>query len=288
MNRKRSKKWRFTLNNPVLTPEEVLELLRLKVVYTVFQLEEGKNKTPHYQGYINLKRTQRFSYVKKILPRANWLKADAGDIANTAYCSKTEGRIKGPWKIGTPVFPGKRTDLAKLKQRVQAGERLSTVINDCSNFQQIRFTEKLHGYQSVSHTYKKKEVNWLYGDTGTGKTKKAYQTCPEGDTYHCDTSKWFDGYDGQKYAIIDEIRAKNWSYDSMLKLLDGYDRRVPVKGGFTIWKPEIVYITGPLSPQATYGGTLEHHGSIDQLLRRLTSIKECTKEGSIFVYSEIK
>ncbi len=88
--------------------------------------------------------------------------------------------------------------------------------------------------------------------------------------------QWFDGYWGQKYAIIDEIRAKNWPYDLMLRLLDGYQVRLPIKGGFTIWKPEIIYITSPLHPRHLYKGQLEYNvdGGIDQLLRRITTITE--------------
>ena len=90
--------------------------------------------------------------------------------------------------------------------------------------------------------------------------------------------QWFDGYFGQTHVIIDEFRAKCCPYNKLLGLLDGYQRQVPVKGSFTYWKPEVIYITAPLSPAETYAGQLEFHGSIDQLLRRITKIKNFEDE----------
>lgn len=38
-------------------PDEMIEELEdLGVTYAVFQLEEGKNGTPHYQGYVAFKK----------------------------------------------------------------------------------------------------------------------------------------------------------------------------------------------------------------------------------------
>ncbi len=278
-------KWCFTLNNPVRTSDELLAIFRPRVKYLIFQEEKGDSGTPHYQGYVNYKRSQRFGYCKKLLPGAHWEPSKAGDVANTAYCSKPEGRIAGPWKIGTPVYSGKRADLAMLKKRTLAGEPMATMLKDCNNYQQLRFVEKLCSYAPLSHDYSKRQVYWLYGETGTGKTKKAYRECPPGNTYHANTGQWFNSYIGQEYVIIDEIRAKNWSYDLMLKLLDGYERRLPIKGGFTTWNPKTIYITGPLTPEETYGGTLKFHGSIDQLLRRITKVIRCTNEGTGHLYT---
>ncbi len=284
---KQSAGWCFTVNNPKMDAPTLLALLKPKAKYAVFQLEAGEDGTPHFQGYIKLLRTQRLSYLKKILPRAHWEIAIAGDIANTAYCTKPEGRISGPHVIGKPIKRRQRTDLQDLADRARATETLSSIVADCNNYTQIRFVEKLVSYRPISHDYKPKTVHWLYGSTGCGKTKKAMLKCPEGDTYHATTGQWFNGYEGQGHVIIDELRAKNWSYDLMLRLLDGYDLRVPNKGGFTIWTPHTIWITTPLDPQATYAGTLKYHGSIEQLLRRVTNIVECEKEGTIFKYTKI-
>ena len=160
-----------------------------------------------------------------------------------------------------------------------------SLVNDCTNYQQVRFCEKLHSLRPISLEFRPKTVHWYWGDTGTGKTKAAVTESLElanGSEENIwvagDSSKWFDGYHGQRIAIIDDIRAKNWSYDTLLRLLDGYSRRVEIKGGFTEFNPEVVFITASYPPDRTYAGTLEHHGSIEQLERRLTDIVEFVKE----------
>ena len=38
----------------------------------------------------------------------------------------------------------------------------------------------------------------------------------------------------------------------MLRLLDRYYLRVPIKGAFTTWKPEIIYISCPRVPELEF------------------------------------
>jgi hypothetical protein len=40
----------------------------------------------------------------------------------------------------------------------------------------------------------------------------------------------------------------------MLKLLDRYPFRVPVKGGYVQWVPKIIYLTSNLDPTTWYQG----------------------------------
>ncbi len=85
--------------------------------------------------------------------------------------------------------------------------------------------------------------------------------------------KWFDGYDGHAVVILDDFRpdmAKMWM---MLRLLDRYQLRVPVKGGFTQWRPELIIITCPLPPQDCY---LDVGEDREQLIRRITEIRHFT------------
>ena len=52
----RSRGWVFTLNNPLITHEELLQFMQMKdVEQLVFQLEEGASGTPHFQGSFRTK-----------------------------------------------------------------------------------------------------------------------------------------------------------------------------------------------------------------------------------------
>lgn len=82
--------------------------------------------------------------------------------------------------------------------------------------------------------------------------------------------QWFDGYFDQRIVIIDDFRGE-YPLPLLLKLLDRYPMRVPVKGGFTNWAPTKVYITSNVQPEFWYP---EADGrSTAAMLRRLDHIE---------------
>lgn len=121
----------------------------------------------------------------------------------------------------------------------------------------------------------KPKVSWYYGSTGTGKTRTAIQEAKEkyGEDYwisHQDAN-WFDGYHGQKGAILDDVRAASWPMVTMLRLLDRYKIQVAIKGGFQWWRPERIWITAPGRPEDIYKNytTGQPYDCIEQLNRRI-------------------
>ena len=63
------KRWCVTYNNPGLTGKAMIDLLEGSEVVCgyVFQLEEGKNGTSHFQMYIELNARKRLSFIKELL-----------------------------------------------------------------------------------------------------------------------------------------------------------------------------------------------------------------------------
>ena len=128
--------------------------------------------------------------------------------------------------------------------------------------------------------YKKRLVMWFHGDTGEGKTKTALEIAKQyyDNSYwmSSDSLKWFDGYRGQKVAIIDDFRKgmlSDWSF--LLRLLDGYNLLVQIKGGFTTWNPELIIITSPATPEQAFKwtnkeGEEQQWDKQEQLTRRIT------------------
>lgn len=295
----------FTLNN--YTEAEYNNIFNNEwIQYIIIGKEIGESGTPHLQGYIELKTRKSLKQLRDEISKRWHIEPRRGNQNQAIYyCMKgsqshTEWKkmgVKGPnfkkdadyKERGDKKEPGKRSDLVGLKIKVLEGKSLQKIVEeDVENYQQLKFVEGLQKYCAVSHEFNKKEVIWLYGDTGTGKTKRAMTECPSGETFHALNGKWFDGYQGQKFVIIDELRAKNFPYDMLLKLLDGYQLRVEVKGSTVVWKPEVVYITTCYDPQRTYSGTLEHHGSIDQLLRRISKLYHCRNENGNHQYDEVQ
>jgi len=56
-------------------------------------------------------------------------------------------------------------------------------------------------------------------------------------------SPWFDGYDGQKVALLDECGEGMMHYNILKCITDRYPYRVPVKGGSAAWMAETVFLT---------------------------------------------
>jgi len=95
-----------------------------------------------------------------------------------------------------------------------------------------------------------KSVTVLYGQTGTGKSHRAWTAFP--DAYAKDPrTKWWSGYRGEASVIIDEFRG-GIDISHLLRWLDKYPVQVETKGGSTALKVKQVVITSNLHPIRWY------------------------------------
>lgn len=143
------------------------------------------------------------------------------------------------------------------------------------------YENELHKNDAIQ----KVEVKWLYGETGCGKSKaardEAMQRYPDrkrSEAYWVlrpgthSSSGWYDGYDGQPVAIFDDLRSNTMPWETLLQVTDKYqDVEVPIKGGFTYWRPELIIITSAGKPRDVFRDreTGEPWDSVGQLERRL-------------------
>jgi len=110
-----SNSWCITLNN--ITEEEQStweELYDVQddVSFLVFQIEKGESGTPHLQGYVQFSKRMRLTQLKKLFgPRPHLERAKGDANSNIIYCTKSEGRLDGPFRYGTPSTQGKRNDI---------------------------------------------------------------------------------------------------------------------------------------------------------------------------------
>lgn len=112
-----SKNWCFTINNPEdnALPEQ------WGVKDATWQLESGELGTPHLQGVCRFKSNKALTAVKKLDATAHW-EICRDTTASHKYCSKEEGRIDGPWFIGTMEGrSGARTDIEAIVEMVEEG-----------------------------------------------------------------------------------------------------------------------------------------------------------------------
>lgn len=118
--------------------------------------------------------------------------------------------------------------------------------------------------------------NWLcsvivyWGPTGAGKTRAVYDNLPSPESIYVHPGgPWFDGYDSQPIVLFDDFGGSEFKLTYLLKLLDRYPMRVPVKGGFVSWCPQEIYITSNHAPVSWFPNAKEEH--VRALMRRITN-----------------
>lgn len=260
-----AKNYCFTINN--YNTEHVQKLKNAEnpeiVRYLCFGKEIGENGTPHLQGYI--------SFIKR--RTLGWLKSNVSEIAhfeqakgtpnqNREYCRKEEETEHGAfYEWGElPASERSRTDLHQVVLAVKSGKRgreIADEFGECF----IRYSRGINALRMLyaePRTWKT-EVIVLYGKTGTGKTRKAWEELCEKDAFFYPGGGWFDGYDEHRNVIFDDFGGTEFKITYLLKLLDRYPMLVPVKGGFVQWKPEKLVITSNYPPEEWYPGAKDEH-----------------------------
>jgi len=266
---KRVRNYTFTLNN--YTTEEVawLEATNAQTKYIIFGEEIGdETHTPHLQGFVMFYNAKTFTQVKKYFGDRYHLEQSKGTaLENIAYCSK-DGKIH---ETGTRPSQGARNDLRVAVEALNSGVPVSTVIFQASSYQAARHIELLSKYLPMPPP-KKRIIHWYYGPSGTGKTYAATQIDP---SYWISgrNLKWWDGYDGQKVAIIDDFRGDFCTFHELLRILDQYPYRVELKGTSKWISPntEYIIITSFYSPYKVYENLKPEY--LQQLIRRIDLIQ---------------
>lgn len=259
----RQRRYCFTVNN--YTEQDVNEIRSWEksVKYLIFGYEIAPTTgTAHLQGYVHFINARSFSSMKNKIPNIHLEVAKGNDQQNKEYCSK------GNYfeEYGTPQKQGKRSDIDMVRDAVKDGATLKDLYEVVSSYQASKFAEN---YYNVYHSEKRTEpptVIWLYGSTGCGKTKWAFDHYPD----LCNISYnngFFQGLPTKhETVLIDDFRKDFCKFHYLLRLLDRYPMTVNIKGKELNWRPKVVIITSPYSPEETYS-TRE---DIKQLTRRIT------------------
>ena len=264
----------FTINNYTEAEHDLMRAIGElgQHRYLIVGIEKGESGTPHLQGYIALGKRMRLNTVRNLLGgRAHVESARGTPEENRAYCSKEKNFRE--W--GALPKQGERTDIQKIKEDLDKGEPLVSVVKSAMNYQQLKYAETYHKYVSKPNwTREPPRVIWIYGPTGVGKTRMALDICKESPDWEDDTwisgntLRWWQGYRGQTNVIIDEFRKDFCTFHELLRILDRYPFQVEYKGGSTWLQAKTIIITSCFKPEFVY----ERREDIGQLLRRITSI----------------
>lgn len=238
--------------------------------YCCFQREICPDtKRQHVQGYAEFRENMRTNQVSKLLggchvePRGGTRK-QARD-----YTRKPESAISDSWEehgVWRPDVNGKR----KLRDMLKTDMTLAQLIEEdpfafvCHHrglkaLYQYRLEKKAKKWRSV-------EVLVYVGKTGTGKTRKAVEE-PDHFIMPCSDKMWLDGYQDQRTLIIDDFYG-NIKYSLLLRVIDGHEIQLPVKGGFVwcLWT-KVIFTSNSL-PCTWYSNVLD----TDALMRRINQV----------------
>lgn len=268
----RSRRLCFTWYGDTPAGDELEQPLKsMGALYAVWQREKCPSTgREHFQGYARFRNPVTTGGFQRKFPGAHCEVPRGSEEDNTRYCTKEDSRVSGPWRFGVPAAPGKRTDLEAVKEVIKNGGKMVDVIEVASSYQSLKGAELILKYQKPRMREDLK-VYWFHGATGSGKTREVYRKhddlwCNSGDL------KWFDGYDDEKVVLFDDFRPEQCKFSFLLKLLDIYPLRVPIKGGFKAFNVDKIYVTCPYSPQECYKHRTEE--DIGQLIRRIHRVRQ--------------
>jgi hypothetical protein len=242
----------------------------------VFQLEKSEDKVFHVQGFFQFSHQKSLSAAKKYLQLSDNQRfvrlTPINNIERSImYCCK-----KGEWtnaegqkhfsetfgeaiKIRLDQIIAKGSKIATNKDAAKyvmdaltkkqdflefAKENPESASRHRCFFNQLYFEESYLERSSLG--YIKIEARIHYGDSNTGKTKRVFDEFGYDNVFSLELDKqgtWFNGYKKQKVLLIDEYSSKLLPRYKLLKYLDGYPLKLPIKGGFVMAFWHVVILT---------------------------------------------
>jgi hypothetical protein len=277
----RSRNWLGTLNNYV--PEDILqfeELVSAKVLtYAVVGQEVAPNTgTRHLQFQVVFKDPKNLVGAKIALGNARMHLEITKDLpASIAYCMKD-----GVWTAyGRPPVPPKEAGktggkmeqdrwavaLAACKTGNMDGVDAQIQVTQCKNLEWIRI-KALRSVKLPTNDPGTKNM-WLFGSTGTGKSRYARETYPEAHVKML--NKWWDGYEAQDVVILEDVdpdvcfrmahNFKVWA--------DLYPFPVEIKGAAMTIRPKLIVVTSNYTIDQCFPDPRSH----EPLYRRFTQFE---------------
>lgn len=302
----RHRKYLLTINNPgeSWTHEKIKACLeKLSLRYWCMADEIGqKEHTPHTHIFLvsNISAI-RFSTIKKLFPTAHIDPAQGTSEENRNYILKA-GKWANSEKSGTTIpdtfeewgelpmeCPGARTDLEILYQYIKDGQSNFEILeqnpNYMLNLERIERTRQAVREQQYRDTFRKLETVYIWGKTGTGKTRSVMEKYGYSGVYRVtDYAHPFDSYMGEDVLLLDEYHS-NFKVRDLLNYLDGYPLNLPCRYANRVACYTKVYIISNLCLTKQYPETQAESPEVyNALLRRIHKVVHYTGVGEYTEY----
>ena len=284
-----SRYWCFTINNPTLDTAEKLQCLH-KIPSLQFlhcTLETGSNGTPHYQGYLELRRHKLRQTVKNLLPQNPHLeRRNATARQALEYCLKTldeqtvdqlrNTSLNASLQSALPLLQlppsitintdtqsvdailsnvkskklKKEERILLMKQAIDEGKN-NTELAELDFPIWLQYAKNFDHYRTLISKPRDHgvEVIVIQGPSGTGKSRYAKDNYP--DAYWKQRSNWWDNYQDHHTVVFDEFYG--WlPYDMLLRICDRYPLLVETKGGQVNFVAKTLVFTTNQIPERWY------------------------------------
>lgn len=163
-----------------------------------------------------------------------------------------KGRVAGSTCFHGRITEEEKWDAADMVQAARRGVGLKKMLRDHPALM-FRFGRQYQLAQSVlaPKRCEKPLVVYLYGESGTGKSKFVSDLCDDSLVFQSWSTQWFDGYDPDEHVVftLDEVRGNDVTSAFLLRLLDRYPFRLPVKGGSVEMRAPVIVMTSSQSPE---------------------------------------
>ena len=304
-NNTQSRKWELVINNPLeagLDHAAIREILyRFSPAYFCMADEIATTGTYHTHIFLFSPSPMRFSTVKNRFSTAHIEKAYGSAKANRAYILK-EGHWADTDKAETSVsgtfeewgdLPAEKEEEApemfKLIQDLRAGKSVMEIIEDNPKLAfRIREIETLRQAileEKYSAENRALEVTYLYGASGTGKTRGIFEKhdrksiCRITD-YGGRNGVRFDAYHCQDVLVLEEFHSQI-PISAMLNYLDIYPLTLPARYTDRIACYTKVYITSNIPLEEQYRDIQRYQMETWRaFLRRVQNVIEYLRDGS--------
>lgn len=266
-----SKRWCFTLNN--YEDHDLADILKWDVKYLVVGSEVSESGTPHFQGFVILKKNHRLSGVKKLNSRAHWEIAKGTSHQAADYCKK-DGDFH---EVGTPPRQGERTDLTFVANLIKDGASVREVADEAPETF-MKFSKGIYSYKlllSDGYDHDQTRGIWIWGPPGTGKSHAARNF--DTDLYIKPQNKWWDGYENQKTVLLDDLDTSVLGH--YLKIwADKWSCTGEVKGGTVHLVHTLFVVTSNYSIEQLWPNDMEMQRAI---ARRFRVIHKTSRESIV-------
>lgn len=236
------------------------------IAWILGQQEIGGNTGyRHWQIFVAFSTKQAVAGVRKLFGQSVHAELSRSEAA-ASYCLKADTAVDGSqFEFGAkPIRRNVKVDWNAVwdAARERNLDAIPPHIRVCSYRQLLAIgADHEHPVAMLRETW----VFW--GDTGTGKSYRAFNEAGP-DCYVKDPrTKFWCGYSGQTSVVIDEFRG-GIDIAHLLRWLDRYPVRVEIKGSSRALNANKIWITSNMDPRKWYP-ELDSE-TLAALLRRLT------------------